>query len=60
MTRYCNNCGSPVSNKYHRLYADNAGNLSACINCADSLADARYDAQGRDRKDSYSHGNYRR
>lgn len=60
MTKYCDNCGGAVSDKYHRLYSDNAGNLAACINCADSWADVRYDANGRDRGDSYSHGRYRR
>lgn len=61
MTKYCDNCGGPVSNKFHRLYSDNGGNLEACLNCQEDFCQVVYEAQGRDRKETYgAHGRYRR
>lgn len=29
----CDNCGSPVSDRFHAVFADNAGTLHGCHNC---------------------------
>jgi len=58
--KQCDNCGSPVTDDFHRVYSDNSGRLLACSQCADSFKDAVYEANGRDRRDTYMHGRYRR
>lgn len=31
----CQNCGSHVSKEFHRVFADNAGDLWSCNECGD-------------------------
>ena len=57
---HCSNCGAFVTAAYHRVYSDNEGSLVACPECCDSFEQAIYTAQGRDRRQTYMHGRYRR
>jgi len=33
MTAECDNCGSAVSSRFHRVFCDNDGVLHGCHNC---------------------------
>ena len=41
MTETCDNCGSPVSDGYARVNADNTGHLAACPHCNGEDTDGR-------------------
>jgi len=42
------------------VYSDNDGRLEACPECSESFQESVYTAQGRDRRETYMHGRYRR
>jgi len=38
MTKECDNCGSEVSNNFHRVFSDNRGVLHGCQHCTTKAA----------------------
>lgn len=56
----CDNCGAHVTDSFHRVYSDNDGRLHACVTCCPQWTDVVYEANGRDRRETYMHGRYRR
>ena len=49
MTRECDNCGSTVSVRFHKVFADNDGTLHGCHECQPNASSKHPDKIDGDR-----------
>lgn len=47
-SRTCLNCGNHITPEFARVFGDNDDDVHACLECADSNAELRYAASGRE------------